>query len=54
MGETMWLLKDSDGVTAIEYGIISLLIILACVASLGVVGGNLSGVFQGISAVLPG
>ena len=46
------LIKDSRGVTAIEYGLIAALIAVAAVVVMGTVGTNLSGVFSQVAASL--
>ena len=46
------LIKDSRGVTAIEYGLIAALIAVAAVVVMGTVGTNLSGTFSAIAASL--
>jgi pilus assembly protein Flp/PilA len=46
------LLKDEQGVTAIEYGLIAALIAVAAVVVMGTVGTNLSGVFSQVAASL--
>jgi pilus assembly protein Flp/PilA len=43
-------IKDEDGVTAIEYGLIAALIALAIIAGVTTVGSNLSKVFSDIAA----
>ncbi|CAJ0681220.1 hypothetical protein R82526_01126 [Ralstonia mannitolilytica] len=44
--------RDEDGVTAIEYGLIAALIAVVIIASVKVVGTNLSSVFSYIAAEL--
>lgn len=44
--------RDEDGVTAIEYGLIAALIAVVIIASVKVVGQNLSTVFSYIAAEL--
>jgi len=46
------LLRDEDGVTAIEYALIASLIGVAAVTVMGTVGTNLSGTFSKIAASL--
>jgi pilus assembly protein Flp/PilA len=46
-------LRDEEGATAIEYGIIAGLISVAIVTILGSIGGQLNGVFKTISDALP-
>jgi pilus assembly protein Flp/PilA len=44
--------QDDKGVTAIEYGLIAALIAVVIIASVQLVGTNLSSVFSGIAASL--
>ncbi len=46
MEKLMRFLKDEDGVTAIEYGLIASLIAVVIIAATTAVGTNLNGVFQ--------
>jgi len=46
------LIKDENGVTAIEYGLIAALIAVAAVVVMGTVGTNLSTVFSEVSTSL--
>ena len=46
------LLKNEEGVTAIEYGLIAALIAVAAVVVMGTVGTNLSGVFSQVASSL--
>jgi len=46
------LLRDEDGVTAIEYALIASLIAVAAVTVMGTVGTNLSGTFSNVAASL--
>jgi pilus assembly protein Flp/PilA len=46
------LVKDENGVTAVEYGLIAALIAVAAVVVMGTVGTNLSGVFSQVAASL--
>jgi len=46
------LIKDSRGVTAIEYGLIAALIAIAAVVVMTSVGTNLSGTFSQVAASL--
>jgi pilus assembly protein Flp/PilA len=46
------LLKDENGVTAIEYGLIAALISIAAVTVLGTVGTNLSSTFNTVATNL--
>ena len=45
-------LKDEEGVTAIEYGLIAALIAVAIIIAVTTVGGNLSNVFNYIAGKL--
>ncbi|RQH08379.1 Flp family type IVb pilin [Paraburkholderia dinghuensis] len=42
-------IKDEDGVTAIEYGLIAALIAIAIIAGVKAIGSNLSTVFNDIA-----
>ena len=46
------LLRDEDGATAIEYGLIAALISIAAVTVLGTVGTNLSSTFNTVATNL--
>lgn len=46
------LLKNEDGATAIEYGLIAALISIAAIAALQAVGSNLTTTFNGVAANL--
>ena len=46
------ILRDQDGVTAVEYGLIAALIAVAAVVVMGTVGTNLSLTFSEIAASL--
>jgi pilus assembly protein Flp/PilA len=46
------LLKNEDGATAIEYGLIAALIAVAAVTVLGTVGTNLTGTFSTVATKL--
>jgi pilus assembly protein Flp/PilA len=46
------LTTDEDGVTAVEYGVIGALIIVACVTIIGGVGTNLGGAMTAIKNAL--
>ena len=46
------LLKNENGATAIEYGLIAALIAVAAVTVMGTVGTNLSGTFSKVAASL--
>lgn len=43
-------LRDTKGVTAIEYGLIAGLIVLVIAATIGTIGTDLSGIFTKIEA----
>jgi pilus assembly protein Flp/PilA len=45
--------REEDGVTAIEYGLIAALIAVVIIASVKIVGTKLDGVFVTIGAALP-
>jgi pilus assembly protein Flp/PilA len=46
------LLKNEDGATAIEYGLIAALIAVAAIAAFQLVGTNLSGIFNTVATQL--
>ena len=46
------LLKNEDGATAIEYGLIAALIAVAAIAALQLVGTDLSAVFTNIASYI--
>jgi pilus assembly protein Flp/PilA len=46
------LLKNDDGATAIEYGLIAALIAVAAISAFQLVGTNLSNTFHGIATQL--
>ena len=48
------LVREEEGVTAIEYGLIAALIAVVIIAAVTLVGGNLAGVFNAIAAALGG
>ena len=48
----MKFLREEDGVTAIEYGLIAGLIAIAIVVAVGAIGTDLSGLFNGIATRL--
>ncbi|PFH10755.1 pilus assembly protein Flp/PilA [Collimonas sp. PA-H2] len=48
----MKFLRDEDGVTAIEYGLIAGLVAIAIVTAVGLIGTDLSGLFNGIATRL--
>ena len=45
-------LKDEEGVTAIEYGLIAALIALAIIVAVGPIGTNLNTVFTNVATCL--
>ncbi|MBY0564183.1 MAG: Flp family type IVb pilin [Hyphomonadaceae bacterium] len=45
-------LKNEDGATAIEYGLIAALIGVAIITAVGLVGGSLDATFTGVSTTL--
>ncbi len=47
-------IKDEDGATAIEYGLIAALIGVAVIAAVRAVGTNLEATFSSIESALPG
>ncbi|MDI1244341.1 MAG: Flp family type IVb pilin, partial [Rhodoferax sp.] len=47
-------MRDEEGVTAIEYGLIAALIALAIIAGAGLVGTNLGTLFNTIAGKLTG
>jgi pilus assembly protein Flp/PilA len=52
MKKLLRFLKDEDGVTAIEYGLIAAGIVIAFVASVGLVGGQLVTLFTSVVTAL--
>jgi pilus assembly protein Flp/PilA len=42
-------IRDDEGATAIEYGLIAALVSVAIIAILGTLGGNLIGTFTAVS-----
>lgn len=46
-------LKEEEGVTAVEYGLIAALIAAVIVAAVATLGGKVSTAFQTISAAFP-
>jgi pilus assembly protein Flp/PilA len=46
------LIRNEDGATAIEYGLIAALIAVAAITAMGSLGGELSSTFSGISGDL--
>jgi pilus assembly protein Flp/PilA len=47
------LIRDEQGVTAIEYGIIAALVAVAIIASVTLVGGRLNATFTRVGNALP-
>ncbi len=47
-------IKDEDGATAIEYGLIAALIAVAIIAAVRTLGTNLNSTFSGVSSGLAG
>ncbi len=54
MKKLMTFLKDEDGVTAIEYGLIAALIAIVIVVAVTAVGGALQDTFEDVQAGLEG
>ena len=52
MATIIALLKNEDGATAIEYGLIAALIAVAAIAAFQLVGTNLSGIFNSVATKL--
>ena len=52
MKKLMRFLKDEDGVTAIEYGLIAALIAVVIIVAVSAVGVSLNGIFNTISTKL--
>jgi pilus assembly protein Flp/PilA len=52
MSKFLKLIKNEDGATAIEYGLIAALIAVAIIGALTSVGGNLSKTFNNVSTAL--
>jgi len=48
------IVKNEEGATAIEYGLIAALIAVACITALGAVGNELGTTFNGVSDSLSG
>ena len=44
--------RDEDGATAIEYGLIAALVSVACIAALDALGGSLTTIFEMVSSEL--
>ena len=45
-------LKDEDGATAIEYGLIAALISIATIAAMNAIGSSLTGTFNNVASKL--
>ena len=45
-------IKDENGATAIEYGLIAALVSVACIAALTALGSSLQGIFNMVSSEL--
>ena len=52
MSKFLKLIKNEEGATAIEYGLIAALIAVACIGALSSVGGNLSAKFNTVATNL--
>lgn len=52
MNKVMRFLKEEDGVTAIEYGLLAALIAIAMAAAAGLVGTNLDLLFRDVAGRL--
>lgn len=52
MAKFLKMLKDEEGATAIEYGLIAALIAVAAISAMTSVGSNLSGKFTTVSTEL--
>ena len=52
MNKLFGFLKEEDGVTAIEYGLIAALIAVAIIAAVTTVGTKLTGTFNSVSGKL--
>ena len=48
------LIRDEDGATAIEYGLIAALIAVACITAIGSAGGSVANIFNQIAGALSG
>jgi pilus assembly protein Flp/PilA len=46
------LFRESNGVTALEYGVIAAIIVVAVAATIGAVGNNLSNTFNTVATAL--
>jgi pilus assembly protein Flp/PilA len=54
MKKLMRFLKDEEGVTAVEYGLIAALISVGIIVATQTIGGKVSTAFQTIADALPG
>lgn len=54
MKRFMSFLKDEEGATAIEYGLIAALVAVAIIAGITALGGSLNAIFDGISNTVDG
>ena len=54
MKKLMRFLKDEDGVTAIEYGLIAALIAVVIIVAVTAVGGSLKATFETVETALDG
>ena len=52
MSKFLKLIKNEEGATAIEYGLIAALIAVACIGALSSVGSNLATKFNTVSSAL--
>ena len=52
MAKFLKLIKNEDGATAIEYGLIAALIAVAAIAAMGSVGSKLNSTFTNVSTAL--
>jgi pilus assembly protein Flp/PilA len=52
MKEVTTFLKDEQGVTSVEYAVLSALIVLAILGSVVLVGGNVGDLFDAVSSQL--
>jgi pilus assembly protein Flp/PilA len=52
MAKFLKLIKNEDGATAIEYGLIAALIAVAAIAAMGSVGDKLNSTFTNVSTAL--
>ena len=53
MKKLLGFLKEEEGVTAIEYGLIAALIAVAIITAVGTVGTGLTATFNAVAAKLP-